>query len=38
MVYRRRPYETRRALIVAQFLIGFGILGTFPTFFDLFGG
>jgi hypothetical protein len=34
---RRRPYETRRALVVSLVLIGFGVLGTFPTFFQLFG-
>jgi hypothetical protein len=34
---RSRPYETRRALIVSLVLIGLGVLGTFPTFFQLFG-
>jgi len=34
---RSRPYETRRALVVALVLIGLGVLGTFPTFFRLFG-
>ena len=34
---RRRPYETRRALVVSLILIALGVLGTFPTFFQLFG-
>jgi hypothetical protein len=34
---RRRPYETRRALVISLVLIGVGVLGTFPTFFQLFG-
>lgn len=34
---RSRPYATRRALVVALVLIGLGVLGTFPTFFQLFG-
>jgi hypothetical protein len=34
---RRRRYETRRALVVALVLIAVGVLGTFPTFFQLFG-
>jgi hypothetical protein len=33
---RRRPYETRRALVVSLVLIALGVLGTFPTFFQLF--
>lgn len=37
VVYRRRPYETRRALAIALVLIGLGVLGTFPTFFQAFG-
>jgi hypothetical protein len=36
-VLRSRPYETRRALVVSLVLIGLGVLGTFPTFFQLFG-
>jgi hypothetical protein len=36
VVLRRRSYETRRALTIALILIGLGVLGTFPTFFDLF--
>jgi hypothetical protein len=38
LAYRRKPYETRRALTIALILIGVGVLGTFPTFFDMFGG
>jgi hypothetical protein len=38
LVYRRTAYESRRALSIALALIGLGILGTFPTFFQLFGG
>jgi hypothetical protein len=38
LVYRRKPYETRRALTIALILIGLGVLGTFPTFFQAFGG
>jgi hypothetical protein len=34
---RSRPYATRRALLVSLVLIGLGVLGTFPTFFQLFG-
>jgi hypothetical protein len=34
---RSRPYETRRALVVSLLLIALGVLGTFPTFFQLFG-
>ena len=34
---RSRPYETSRALVVSLVLIGLGVLGTFPTFFQLFG-
>ena len=37
LVYRRKQYETRRALTIALVLIGLGVLGTFPTFFQLFG-
>jgi hypothetical protein len=33
---RRRRYETRRALVVSLVLIGLGVVGTFPTFFQLF--
>jgi hypothetical protein len=32
-----RPYETRWALVVSLVLIALGVLGTLPTFFQLFG-
>ncbi|HET6950756.1 MAG TPA: hypothetical protein VFI47_10290 [Acidimicrobiales bacterium] len=35
-IYRRRPFETRRALIIALVLVALGALGTFPTFFQAF--
>jgi hypothetical protein len=35
-VFRRSQYESRRALAVALLLVGLGVLGTFPTFFQLF--
>lgn len=35
-VYRNREAETRQALTIALVLIGLGVLGTFPTFFQLF--
>src|SRR6266545_6540298 len=31
---RRTEFESRRALIIALVLIGLGVLGTFPTFFQ----
>jgi hypothetical protein len=37
VVLRSRPYETRRALVISLILIGLGVIGTFPTFFQLFG-
>jgi hypothetical protein len=37
IVYRRKAYETRRALTIALILIALGIIGTFPTFFQAFG-
>ena len=37
LTLRRKPYETRRALTISLVLTGLGILGTFPTFFQLFG-
>jgi hypothetical protein len=36
VVYRGKPYETRRAFIIAVVLVGLGVLGTFPTFFQAF--
>lgn len=35
-VLRKRPTETGRALTIALVLIGLGVLGTFPPFFQLF--
>jgi hypothetical protein len=35
-VLRGKQYETGRAFIIAMVLIGLGVLGTFPTFFELF--
>jgi hypothetical protein len=37
LALRSRPYETRRALVVSLVLIAVGVVGTFPTFFQLFG-
>ena len=36
VVYRDKPFETRRALTISLILIGLGVLGTFPTFFQAF--
>lgn len=33
---RDRPYETRRAMVVSLVLIGLGVVGTFPPFFQAF--
>jgi hypothetical protein len=38
LALRNRPYETRRALVISLALIGLGVLGTFPLFFQAFGG
>lgn len=35
-IYRGKPYETRRAFTIAMVLVGLGVLGTFPTFFQAF--
>lgn len=35
-VLRNRPFENRRALVIALVLIGLGVVGTFPTFFQEF--
>jgi hypothetical protein len=37
-VLRNKPYETRRALVISLVLIGLGVLGTFPLFFQAFSG
>jgi hypothetical protein len=36
LAMRAKLYETRRALVIAMILIGLGVLGTFPPFFQLF--
>lgn len=36
VAYRGKPYETRRAFTIAVVLVGVGVLGTFPTFFQAF--
>jgi hypothetical protein len=36
VVYRHRAKETRRAFEITLVLIGLGVLGTFPTFFQAF--
>jgi hypothetical protein len=36
MAYRNRPVETRKELAVSLVLIGLGVLGTFPIFFQAF--
>jgi hypothetical protein len=38
LALRNRPYETRRALVISLVLIGLGVLGTFPLFFQAFSG
>ena len=35
-LYRDKPLETRKALVVALALMGLGVLGTFPIFFQAF--
>jgi lysylphosphatidylglycerol synthetase-like protein (DUF2156 family) len=36
LVYRGKPYETRRAFVIAMVLVAIGVVGTFPTFFEAF--
>lgn len=36
VVYRDKPFETRRALTIALVLVALGAVGTFPTFFQAF--
>jgi hypothetical protein len=36
LVYRDRPYETRRAFTIAVILVALGVVGTFPPFFEAF--
>ena len=35
---RTKPYESRGALVIAAILVALGVVGTFPTFFQMFGG
>ncbi len=37
VIYRSKPFETRRALIISLVLVALGAVGTFPTFFQAFG-
>lgn len=36
IVWRRREIDERKAVIVSAILIGLGVLGTFPSFFERF--
>jgi hypothetical protein len=36
VIYRTKPFETVRALTISLILIGLGVIGTFPLFFQLF--
>jgi hypothetical protein len=36
VIYRDKPFETRRALTIALILVALGVIGTFPTFFQAF--
>lgn len=36
LIYRNKPLESRLALTVSLVLIGLGVLGTFPVFFQAF--
>jgi hypothetical protein len=36
LALRRSRYESTRALMFALILIGLGVIGTFPTFFQAF--
>ena len=36
VVYRTKPFETRRALTISLILVALGAVGTFPTFFQAF--
>ncbi|MCH7230758.1 hypothetical protein L0U85_07820 [Glycomyces sp. L485] len=38
LVYRRKKTESRKELAVSLVLIAFGLLGTFPIFFQAFAG
>ena len=36
LVYRDKPFESRRAFTIAMVLVALGAVGTFPTFFQAF--
>jgi hypothetical protein len=36
LLFREKPYETRRAFVIALILVAVGVVGTFPTFFEAF--
>lgn len=36
LALRRSAYETRRAMVASVVLIALGVIGTFPTFFQIF--
>lgn len=36
VLYRNKPFESRKALTIAMVLVALGVLGTFPTFFQAF--
>jgi hypothetical protein len=36
VIYRNKPFETRRAFVIALILIALGAVGTFPIFFQVF--
>lgn len=36
VVYRKRPSDLRLALIITLVLVALGLIGTFPTFFQMF--
>ncbi|MFJ3927079.1 hypothetical protein [Streptomyces sp. NPDC090022] len=37
IILRNKAYETTRALVIGLVLIGLGVLGTLPSFFQLLG-
>jgi hypothetical protein len=36
LAFRNKELESRRALTIALVLVGIGVVGTFPTFFEMF--
>jgi hypothetical protein len=38
LIYHNKPYESLRALAIATILVALGVVGTFPTFFQMFSG